>query len=74
VDLGATFILLTDVLQLGVTASIVSDDHFILPLDGINQVVALNAPKRKGSAALTYRNMVSGWNGELRVRHNGEFP
>jgi outer membrane receptor for ferrienterochelin and colicins len=73
VDLGAT-VILTDVLQLAVTASFVSDDHFILPLDGINQVVALNAPKRKGTAALTYRDLVSGLNGELRVRHNAKYP
>jgi len=73
VDLGATAIL-TDVLQLAVAASFVSDDHFIVPLDGVDQVVALNAPKRKGSAALTYRNLVNGLNGELRVRHNAEYP
>lgn len=73
VDIGGTAIL-TDVLQLAVTASFVSDDHFIVPLDGIEQVVALNAPKRKGSAALTYRNLRNGLNGELRVRHNAEYP
>jgi outer membrane receptor for ferrienterochelin and colicins len=73
VDLGTTAIL-TDVLQLSVTASFVSDDHFIIPLDDVEQVVALNAPKRKGTVALNYRNLQNGWNGELRVRHNARFP
>jgi outer membrane receptor for ferrienterochelin and colicins len=73
VDLGTTAIL-TDVLQFAVTASLVSDDHFIIPLDGVDQVVALNAPKRKGTATLTYRNLHNGLNGELRVRHNAEYP
>lgn len=73
VDLSATA-LLTDRLQLGVAASIVSDDHFIVPLEGqADQVVALNAPKRKGTANLTYRSL-PGINGELRVRHTAEFP
>jgi iron complex outermembrane receptor protein len=73
VDVGATAIL-TDNLQFGVTASFVSDDHFIIPLDGVNQVVAMNAPARKATATLTYRNLTTGWNGELRLRHNAAYP
>jgi hypothetical protein len=65
---------LADNWQLGVVASFVSDDHFIIPLDGVDQVVALNAPKRKGTATLNYRSLQNGWNGELRVRHNAAFP
>jgi outer membrane receptor for ferrienterochelin and colicins len=72
-DLGAT-VLLTDSWQFGVTASFVSDDHFKLELGGVPQIVALNAPAQKGTATLTYRNLVNGLNGELRVRHNSEFP
>jgi outer membrane receptor for ferrienterochelin and colicins len=73
IDLGASANL-TRSLQLNLTASFVSDDHFILPLDGVDQVVALNAPKRKGTVGLNYRNMTSGWNGEIRLRHNAEYP
>jgi outer membrane receptor protein involved in Fe transport len=74
VDLSATA-LLTDQWQLGVTASFVSDDFFRLPVgDRDTTVVALNAPKRKGSATLGYRNLGMGLNGELRVRYNSEFP
>jgi outer membrane receptor for ferrienterochelin and colicins len=73
VDLGATAIL-TNTLQFGVTASFVSDDHFQIPLDGVPQVIALNAPARKGTATLTYRNLNTGVNGEFRVRHNAAYP
>jgi outer membrane receptor for ferrienterochelin and colicins len=73
IDLAATAIL-TDSWQLGVTASLVSDDFFKLPLGGSEEVVALNAPKRKGSASLTYRNIGLGLNGQVRVRYTDEFP
>lgn len=72
-DIAATA-LLSDVWQLGVIGSLVSDDHFEIPLRGDTQFVALNAPKKKGTAHLTYRNLVSGINGELRVRYTDEFP
>jgi iron complex outermembrane receptor protein len=73
IDLAATA-LLTDSWQLGVTASFVSDDFFKVPLSGTTQIVALNAPKSKGSATLSYRNTLRGLNGELRVRYHDEFP
>lgn len=72
-DFSATA-LLSDSWQVGGTFSWVSDDHFRIPLAGDTQFVALNAPTKKGSAHVTYRNLVSGLNGEVRVRFNDEFP
>jgi outer membrane receptor for ferrienterochelin and colicins len=72
-DFSATA-LLSDAFQLGATFSIVSDDHFQIPLAGDTQFVALNAPTKKGSAHLTYRNLARGLNGEVRVRYTDEFP
>lgn len=66
--------LLSDSWQLGGTFSLVSDDHFMVPLGEDTQFVALNAPKKKGSAHLTYRSLARGLNGEVRVRFNDEFP
>jgi iron complex outermembrane receptor protein len=73
IDLAATAIL-SDQFQLGVTGSLVSDDFFRLPLGQEETVVALNAPKRKGSASLTYRHLDRGINGQVRVRYTDEFP
>jgi outer membrane receptor for ferrienterochelin and colicins len=73
VDLAATAIL-SDQFQLGVTGSLVSDDFFRLPLGRDTTVVALNAPKRKGSASLTYRNLNRGLNAQARVRYTDQFP
>ena len=78
-DIGATA-LLTDVWTLGVTYSHVSDHSFCLvdPPAGndcpTSQLVALNAAKDKGTATLGYRSIGSGFHGEARVRHTGEFP
>lgn len=73
-DVSASF-LVTDKLQVGATASLVSDYYFNLPLEGgADQPVALNAPKEKGTATITYRDIDRGFNGELRARFNGEFP
>jgi iron complex outermembrane receptor protein len=73
-DVSASF-LITDKLQIGATASLISDYYFNLPLEGgADQPVALNAPKEKGTATLTYRDTGAGFNGELRARFNGEFP
>lgn len=73
-DVSASF-LITDKLQIGATASLISDYYFNLPLEGgADQPVALNAPKEKGTATLTYRDTDGGFNGELRARFNGEFP
>jgi outer membrane receptor for ferrienterochelin and colicins len=74
VDLAATAIL-SDLFQLGVTGSLVSDDFFQLPIgDRDTTVVALNAPKKKGSASLTFRHPDAGVNALVRVRYTDEFP
>jgi outer membrane receptor for ferrienterochelin and colicins len=74
VDVSASY-LITDKLEVGVSASLVSDYYFELPLPGAqDQPVALNAPKEKGTGTLTYRDLDRGFNGEIRVRYNGEFP
>ena len=74
VDLSATAIL-NDSWQVSVGGSLVSDDFFKLPLAGQDsQAVALNAPKRKATASLTYRNTLNGLSAEGRVRYTDEFP
>jgi outer membrane receptor for ferrienterochelin and colicins len=72
-DFSATA-LLSDTWQVGATFSLVNEDHFEIPLRGDTQFVALNAPKKKGSAHVTYRNLTKGINGEVRVRYTDEFP
>jgi outer membrane receptor for ferrienterochelin and colicins len=73
IDLAATAII-SEQFQLGVTGSLVSDDFFRLPLGGDSTVVALNAPKKKASTSLTYRNLDQGLNAQVRVRYTAEFP
>jgi outer membrane receptor for ferrienterochelin and colicins len=76
IDVAATA-LLGEFFQLGVTGSLVSDDFFRLPIGEAQrdtQLVALNAPKKKASANLAYRNVARGLNGEVRVRWTDEFP
>jgi outer membrane receptor protein involved in Fe transport len=75
-DVSATA-LLSDQWQFSLTGSLVSDDFFNLPLGSgrtDSTVVALNAPKKKASAALAYRNLTRGLNAEARVRFTDEFP
>jgi outer membrane receptor for ferrienterochelin and colicins len=55
---------------LGLSTSLVSDDHFRTE----GQVITLNAPTRKGTASVGYRDEPRGFNGEVRVRHTGGFP
>ncbi|HEU0078269.1 MAG TPA: TonB-dependent receptor [Longimicrobiaceae bacterium] len=69
-DLSATA-LLTDQWSLSANASFVNKDRFESRNAGL---VTLNAPKRKGSMALLYRNDGWGFNGEARVRYNAAFP
>jgi outer membrane receptor for ferrienterochelin and colicins len=69
-DLSATAIL-TDRFSLNLSASIVSDDMFETQS---GMVVALNAPKQKGSIGLAYRDMARGQNAEARVRHTAGYP
>jgi outer membrane receptor protein involved in Fe transport len=72
-DLSATA-LLSSKWQLGVSGSLVNKDHVEIPLRGDIQFVALNAPKKKATGHLTYRDLASGLNGEVRVRYTDEFP
>ena len=69
-DLSATA-LLTDQWSLSATASFVNQDVFETESAGL---VTLNAPKRKGTLALLYRNDDAGFNGEARMRYNDAFP
>lgn len=62
--------LLNETWTLGGMASWVSDDHF----DVGGQLVALNAPRFKSAVSLGYESVVSGVNGEVRVRHTDGFP
>jgi outer membrane receptor for ferrienterochelin and colicins len=69
-DLSATA-LLTDSWQLGVSASWVNENVFTTNA-GFN--VMLNAPAKKGTVSLGYRNPASPFNGELRARYSDSFP
>lgn len=71
IDLSATA-LLTDRWSLTVAGSLVDRDHFFFEKEGY--LVGLNAPKRKGVAAVHYQDDGAGLSGELRVRHTGSFP
>lgn len=63
-------LLLGDVWRVRGTASFLSDNYF--SFGGDEQPVALNAPKRKGSLALSYDDRTI--TGEVRARYTGEFP
>jgi len=65
---------LTPEWTLGVTGSLVSDDHFKPVLNGREQLVALNAPDQKGTVTLGYRGATNGFMGEIRGRYTSEFP
>ncbi|MEX2583789.1 MAG: TonB-dependent receptor [Gemmatimonadota bacterium] len=54
----------------GLSASLVSDDYFRTE----GEIVTLNAPERKGSATIGYRNRNLGFNAEGRVRYFSGFP
>jgi outer membrane receptor for ferrienterochelin and colicins len=68
-DIAAQF-LATDRVTLGANASFVNKDHF----ETEGQVISLNAPRTKVSGSAGYRDRNLGFNGEVRVRHNAEFP
>jgi outer membrane receptor for ferrienterochelin and colicins len=70
VDLGGT-LLLNDIWSLGGSFSYVNDDSFVSER---GQFVTLNAPKRKGSAMVNYRNRASGFEAEARARFAAGFP
>ncbi|CAN5662847.1 hypothetical protein BH23GEM3_BH23GEM3_14390 [soil metagenome] len=67
-DLSATALL--GQWTLGVSTSLVSDDHFRTE----GQIITLNAPTTKGNVSLGYRDEPRGFNAEGRVRHLGGFP
>ena len=69
-DLGFSWFV-DDKWTMNATYSRVSDDFFEID-DG--EPIALNAPKHKGSFGLAYRNALTGFNGEARVRFTSEFP
>jgi outer membrane receptor for ferrienterochelin and colicins len=62
--------LLSEVLSLELSGSLVDKDHF----DTSVGLVTLNAPKRKGAVALTYRDRAQRFNVEARVRATASHP
>jgi outer membrane receptor for ferrienterochelin and colicins len=68
-DLAAQF-LVNDRVTLGANASFINKDHFVTE----GQTISLNAPRTKLSASAGYRDRNLGFNSEVRVRHNAEFP
>jgi outer membrane receptor for ferrienterochelin and colicins len=66
----AAQLLLTDRVTLGANASFIDKDHFVTD----DQVIALNAPKTKVAATAGFRDRNLGFNSEVRVRYNTEFP
>jgi iron complex outermembrane receptor protein len=72
-DFGAE-LLLDRGFSLEGTFSYVDKDFFPKEEIGGVQDISLNAPGKKGSMALRYRNQENGWSGELRGRHVSGFP
>jgi outer membrane receptor protein involved in Fe transport len=62
---------LTDQWTLNGTYSWVSDDTF--PIEFSKSPISLNAPKHKGSVALAYRDVTSGFSAQTRFRFNNSF-
>ena len=65
---------LSDEWLLSASGSLVSDDHFKPLLNGVEQLVALNAPDQKGTVTLGYRGRENGVLSEARVRLTSGFP
>ena len=61
---------LNDRWTMGGTFSWVSDERF--PVLGTDPI-SLNAPKRKGTMSMAYRDVVSGFNASARWRFNSSF-
>ncbi len=72
-DLGAE-LLLDRGFSVEGTFSYVNKDFFPKEEVGGVQDISLNAPGKKGSAAIKYRNESNGLSGELRGRHVSGFP
>lgn len=64
----------SDLWRMEGTASWVSDDSFVTGAGPTAEVVALNAPGLKGSAAVSYRDPAGGLDAVLRVRGVKGFP
>ena len=65
---------LSDEWSLSASGSLVSDDHFKPLLNGVEQLVALNAPDQKGTVTLGYRGRENGVVSEARARFTSSFP
>ncbi len=63
---------LTDRWTLNGTYSWVSDDTF--PIEFSKAPISLNAPKHKGSVAIAYRDVTSGFSAQTRFRYSNAFP
>jgi outer membrane receptor for ferrienterochelin and colicins len=70
VDLGGEFFL-NDQWSMRGSLAFVNDDHFTTSR---GEVVTLNAPKQKGSLAVSYRNQGMGLSSEFRGRVAAGFP
>ncbi len=70
VDVSAT-VLLSELWSLAASGSYVSEEAFRTER---GPIFALNAPTRKGSVSLEYRDSERGLSGEIRARLSGEFP
>lgn len=68
-DLGFSWFL-NDRWTMNGTYSHVSEDYFNY---GVDQSISLNAPRNKATFGLAYRNALTGFNAEGRVRYTGEF-
>jgi iron complex outermembrane receptor protein len=69
IDVGVEY-LIGNYWSVSGTGSLVNADHFTTASVG---TVTLNAPKKKGSLSVNYRNPTS-LSGEVRLRWNDEFP
>ena len=72
-DLSGTY-MLDDAWSLYGTYSWVSNDFFPKAKVGGVSDIALNAPAKKSSMTLRYRDDAAGANGEIRFRHQARFP
>ncbi len=66
--------LFNDMWSIAGSFSVTSDDYFAAADVGGPTDIALNASKAKGSFTTRYRNIESGWSGEVRGRYVKGFP
>ncbi len=72
-DLSGNY-LVSDRLSVYSTYSWVSKDYFPRALVGGVSDIALNAPRKKSTVAIRWRDDASGFNAEARFRHAARFP